>query len=52
MDEAEIEHLISERLEARKAKNFELSDKIRDDLAKSGVALTDYKDEETGEIKN
>ena len=51
MDEAEIERLISERLEARKAKDFELSDKIRDDLAKSGVALTDFKDEKTGEIK-
>ena len=51
MEEAEIERLISERLEARKAKDFELSDKIRDDLAKSGVALTDFKDEKTGEIK-
>ncbi len=51
MDEAEIERLILERLDARKAKNFELSDKIRDELAKSGVALTDYRDETSGEFK-
>ena len=37
----EIEALIAERAEARKAKNFARSDEIRDDLAAQGVILED-----------
>jgi cysteinyl-tRNA synthetase len=39
--DAEIEDLIRQRAEARKAKNFALSDKIRDDLAARGIVLED-----------
>ncbi|MDX9689507.1 MAG: cysteine--tRNA ligase [Alphaproteobacteria bacterium] len=39
--EAEIEAKIAERLAARKAKNFALSDEIRDTLAAQGVILED-----------
>jgi len=41
-DEAqEIEKLIAERKEAKKAKNFALADKIRDDLKARGIVLED-----------
>ena len=40
-DEAEIEALIAERLEARKAKNFARSDEIRAQLRERGVVLED-----------
>jgi cysteinyl-tRNA synthetase len=39
--DAEIEELIRQRGEARKSKNFALSDKIRDDLAARGIVLED-----------
>jgi cysteinyl-tRNA synthetase len=39
--DAEIEELIRQRVEARKSKNFALSDKIRDDLAARGIILED-----------
>ncbi len=39
--EEDIEKLIEERQKARKEKNFELSDKIRDDLKKKGIILED-----------
>lgn len=39
--EAEIEKLIEERNEARKAKNFARSDEIRDELAARGITLED-----------
>ena len=45
----EIETLISTRLEARKAKNFAESDRIRDELAAMGIQLKDGKDPATGE---
>jgi cysteinyl-tRNA synthetase len=45
-----IERLISARNEARKAKNFAESDRIRDELAKMGVVLKDTKDGTTWEI--
>jgi cysteinyl-tRNA synthetase len=39
--DSEIEDLIRQRGEARKAKNFALSDKIRDDLLARGIVLED-----------
>lgn len=39
--EEEIEKLIEERQKARQEKNFELSDKIRDDLKEQGIILED-----------
>jgi cysteinyl-tRNA synthetase len=41
MDESEVEALIAERDEARKAKNFARSDEIRDILASRGIAIED-----------
>ena len=43
--------LITARLEARKRKDFAESDRIRDELAKMGIALKDTKNKETGEIE-
>ena len=37
----EIEALIAEREQARKDKNWELADKIRDDLKAQGIVLED-----------
>jgi len=42
--EAEIEALIAQRAEARKAKNFAESDRIRDELKSKGVLVEDGKD--------
>ena len=39
-----IENLIAARLEARKAKNWVESDRIRDELAAMGIAIKDNKD--------
>ena len=50
ISETEIERLVSSRLEARKAKNFAESDRIRDELAAMGVVLKDSKDGTTWEI--
>ncbi len=41
LSDGEIEALIQQRAEARKAKNFELSDRIRDDLQAQGITLID-----------
>ena len=41
VDEAKIESLIQSRLAARKAKNFQEADRIRDELAQQGVVLED-----------
>jgi cysteinyl-tRNA synthetase len=41
--------LIAARLTARKAKNWALSDRIRDELAAMGIQLKDGKDPQTGE---
>jgi cysteinyl-tRNA synthetase len=49
LDEAEVEKLVSERLAARRAKNFAESDRLRDLLAEMGVKLKDGKNKETGE---
>jgi cysteinyl-tRNA synthetase len=47
---ADIDSLITARLAAREDKNFAESDRIRDELAKMGIALKDSKDPATGEI--
>jgi cysteinyl-tRNA synthetase len=41
LSDAEIERRMAERIAARKAKNWAESDRIRDELAKSGVVLED-----------
>ena len=41
IDDAEIEALIEQRNQARKVKNFALSDKIRDELKCQGIILED-----------
>jgi cysteinyl-tRNA synthetase len=46
----EVLHLVNARNDARKAKNFKESDRIRDELAKMGVVLKDTKDGTTWEI--
>jgi cysteinyl-tRNA synthetase len=49
VDVAEVEKLVSERLTARKSRNFAESDRLRDLLADMGVKLKDGKDKATGE---
>jgi len=44
-----VQKLVSDRLEARKARNFAESDRLRDVLAEMGVKLKDGKDPATGE---
>jgi len=48
--EAEIKEIVATRLAARKSRNFKEADRIRDELAASGVLLKDAKDPATGEI--
>ena len=50
ISEAEIGERIAARLEARKAKNWAESDRIRDELAQMGIQLKDSRDPATGEI--
>ena len=45
-----FEELIDARNAARKAKNFEEADRIRDELAAMGIILKDAKDPKTGEL--
>ncbi len=45
----EIENLIAERQEARKAKNFARADEIRDELAERGIRLKDTREGVTWE---
>jgi cysteinyl-tRNA synthetase len=48
--EREVNAKVAARLEARRAKNFAESDRIRDELAAMGIALKDGKDPATGEL--
>jgi cysteinyl-tRNA synthetase len=51
IDEGRVKALIAARLDARKAKNFAESDRIRDELAAMGVVLKDSKNKDSGEIE-
>ena len=44
----EIEDLIAERQEAKKAKNFARADEIRDELLAKGIILKDTREGENG----
>ncbi len=48
VDAAAVEALIARRLEARAARDFALSDRLRDELAGLGVRVKDGKDPATG----
>ena len=48
VDEAAIQAIVDERLEARNSKDFAKSDELRDKLAAMGVVLKDSKNKETG----
>jgi cysteinyl-tRNA synthetase len=50
VDASKVQTLIDARTDARKAKNFKESDRIRDELAAMGVVLKDSKDGTTWEI--
>jgi cysteinyl-tRNA synthetase len=50
IDENKVTALIAERSAARQAKNFQESDRLRDELAKMGVVVKDTKDGTTWEI--
>jgi cysteinyl-tRNA synthetase len=50
VDETKVVSLVEERKQARAAKNFAESDRIRDELAAMGVVLKDSKDGTTWEI--
>jgi cysteinyl-tRNA synthetase len=51
VDAAKVEALIAARLEARAAKNWAESDRIRDELTAMGLVVKDAKDPTTGEMK-
>jgi cysteinyl-tRNA synthetase len=51
IDVSEVSSLIAARLDARKARNFAESDRIRDELAAMGIELKDGKNKDTGEIE-
>ena len=50
VDEIQVVTLIDARNAARRMRNFQESDRIRDELAKMGVVLKDTKDGTTWEI--
>jgi cysteinyl-tRNA synthetase len=52
VDETAVKALIAARLDARKARNWAESDRLRDELAKLGIAIKDNKDGTTSwEVK-
>ncbi len=50
-DASVVEELVEARKAARGRKDFQESDRIRDELAAMGIALKDSKNKETGEIE-
>jgi cysteinyl-tRNA synthetase len=50
-EEKRIAHLMERRAEARRMKDFDESDRIRNELLSMGVTLRDFKDPHTGEMK-
>lgn len=50
LDEALIEQLILDRIDARRAKDFAKADSIRKTLDAMGLIIIDGKDEATGEF--
>ena len=50
IDEALVNRLVAERLQARANKDWSRSDAIRDELAELGVQLKDAKDPKTGDV--
>ncbi|MBV9956302.1 MAG: cysteine--tRNA ligase, partial [Pseudolabrys sp.] len=50
VDAGKVENLIAQRNAARAKKDFKESDRLRDELAKMGVAIKDSKDGTTWEI--
>ncbi len=51
VDAARVSSLVTARLEARKARNFAESDRIRDELLAMGIQIKDVKDAATGELR-
>jgi cysteinyl-tRNA synthetase len=51
ISDLEIESLIQQRIEAKKAKNYQEGDRIRDELKTSGITLVDQKDGTTRWIR-
>ena len=51
LTENEVKQLISERLEAKRNKDFERADQIRDDLSRKGIELLDTVEETTWKVK-
>jgi len=50
LDEALIEQLILDRIDARRARDFAKADSIRQTLDAMGLVIIDGKDEATGEF--
>jgi cysteinyl-tRNA synthetase len=51
IDKSEIARMIAARAEARRARDFKASDRIRDELSAKGIQLKDAKNPVTGEVE-